>query len=164
VIQALSVPLIAAGDGLTVTTAVLVQPVDANANVMFEVPAATPVTTPSLLPISAMVALPELHVPAPDELVSVVVSNGQTLKVPPIAAGAAFTVTTEKTRQPVAVSVKVIVAVPALTPLTTPSDNPTVATLVLLLAQVPAPVALVSAIVALGHIAPVLPPIGNGVA
>ena len=163
VIHALNVPVIAAGEGFTVRTAMLVQPVDASVNVMFVVPAPTPVTTPSPLPISAIVALPELHVPVPDVLVSVVVSRGHTLRLPPIAAGAAFTVATVYTLQPVEVSVKVIVAVPALTPLTMPLDNPTDAILALLLVQVPAPDTLVSAIVAPGHIAPVLPPIGSGV-
>jgi hypothetical protein len=142
--HAFKVPVMGAGEGFTVTIAVLLQPVAFNTKVIVAVPAATPVTTPLLVPIAAMVALLELQVPAPDALVNVVVSKGQTDKVPPMAAGNPLTDTVVTAVQPVDVSVNVIFEVPAPTPITTPVEELTVAAAVLLLAHVPAPDAFVN--------------------
>jgi hypothetical protein len=62
-----------------------------------------------------------LHVPLPDALVSTVVEFAQTCSVPPIAAGAAFTVTALVTKQPPAKPV--IVTPPADKPVTTPVEE-----------------------------------------
>jgi hypothetical protein len=66
----------------------------------------------------------------------VVVEPVQTDAVPVIAAGCVLTVTVAVEKQPPD-NVYVITAVPALTPVTTPVDEPTVATPVLPLVQVP---------------------------
>jgi hypothetical protein len=93
------VPLIADGNGFTVTTALAWQPVD-NIYVILEVPEATPVTTPLPVPIVAMAVLPLLQLPLP-ELVSVVVEPVQTSELPLIADGNGFTVATIIAWQPV---------------------------------------------------------------
>ena len=84
-----ALPTIADGCGLTVTTAVLLQP-PAMVYVIVAVPADTPVTSP----VADTVAVPVLlHVPLPVASVSAVVDPAHTLKVPVMAAGVGFTVT-----------------------------------------------------------------------
>jgi hypothetical protein len=63
----LSEPLIAAGNGLTVTIAVLIQPVLIVYDIT-AVPPATPVTTPLDEPTVAIPILPLVHVPPDGEL------------------------------------------------------------------------------------------------
>jgi len=79
------------------------------------------------------------HVPPPGEVVRVNDEFTQTEPVPPIGAGVGLTDSTAVVEQPSA-SVKVMVVVPGPeAPVTTPEVEPTVATVVLLLAQVPVP-------------------------
>jgi hypothetical protein len=80
---------------------------------------------------------------------------------PSIAEGAGFTVTALVIEHPLAVRVNVMLAVPAATPPTTPVDEPTVATDVLPLSQVPAPETSLRVIVSPGHTEPV-PDIADG--
>jgi hypothetical protein len=90
----LSAPSIAVGNGLTVNTAVAIQPVG-NVCVMVTVVAVAtvpPVTTPVVDPIAATVVLLLLQVPPPASL-SVVVKPEHTASVPSIAVGNGFTVT-----------------------------------------------------------------------
>jgi hypothetical protein len=75
-------------------------------------------------------------VPPAGEELSVVVKPVQTEPVPVIAAGCVLTVTGLVEKQPPD-NVYVITVVPALTPFTTPVEEPTVATPVLPLVQVP---------------------------
>jgi hypothetical protein len=94
------VPVIAAGSGLTVTTAVLKQP----ALTMYEivdVPSVNPATTPVPTCTVAFTILLLLHVPPPDED-RVVVDPIQVLNVPVTAPGEVFTVTSLVRMQPVA--------------------------------------------------------------
>lgn len=86
----LSVPVIVAGRGLTVTVTKALQP-DAAVQVMVAVPADTPVTMPLDEPMIAMVVAPLLHVPDGVD-VSVVVPPAQTVALPEMA-GVVFTVT-----------------------------------------------------------------------
>ena len=85
-------PNIDPGNGLTVTTAVVWQPVG-NTNMIVDVPADTPVTTPLVMPIVAMPVALLLQVPGALASVSVVVSPAHTSSVPVITAGNGFTVT-----------------------------------------------------------------------
>lgn len=86
----LAVPVMAAGALFTVTTRVLIQPVD-NRYVIVVVPAVNPRTTPDVFTVpTAMLLL--LQVPPPGHA-SVVVLATHTEAVPVIASGAAFTVT-----------------------------------------------------------------------
>jgi hypothetical protein len=133
------VPVIFAGIGLMVSIAVLIQPVDVSVKLITGLPAVIVFTNPELDPIIAIPRLLLAHVPAPDELVRVVVLPAQSSCVPPIAAGSAVTVTVRVVIHPV-FCVKVITAVPALKPDTIPVADPTVATAVLPELQVPAPV------------------------
>lgn len=87
--QADSVPPIAAGKALTVTTALRVQPT-VEVNTIVDVPGAVPVTTPAL-EMGATVGLLLDHVPV-EVLVRVDVLPSHTVRDPPIAAGSAFTV------------------------------------------------------------------------
>lgn len=103
---------------------------------MVEVPAATPETIPDEDTVALLVLL-LLHVPAPPS-VSAVVAPMQTLGLPLIAPGNGLIVTGMDVVQPVP-SVKVIDVVPLVTPDTWPLAGSTVATLVLLLFQVPVP-------------------------
>ena len=91
----LAVPEIVDGEVYTVTGVTVWQPVDVIVNVIFDVPAVTPVTTPELATTEATPTLPLAHVPGPDASPSVVVSPVQTLVVPVITAGNGFTVTTD---------------------------------------------------------------------
>lgn len=88
----LSVPLMAAGKGFTVTTVVVMQPV-ANVYVITAVPAAMPVTTPVDGATVATSRLPLLHVPPGMVLLSVVVAPSHTLATP-VDEGVGFTVST----------------------------------------------------------------------
>jgi len=80
-----AVPVMAAGNGFTVTVAVTKQPVPRVYD-MTDVPADTPVTTPpAVIVATAGVAL--LHVPPPVASFNVVVEPTHTFNVPVIAAG-----------------------------------------------------------------------------
>ena len=94
------VPVKVVGFGLTVTMAVLIQPVP-SVYVITDVPATEPVTTPEVE--SAMVALPLLLLQVPPAGVEfkVVVSPMHTVNVPVSVVGLALTVTTAVLRQPV---------------------------------------------------------------
>jgi hypothetical protein len=94
-------PAIAAGNGLTVTTTVFMQPVLVSVKEMIAVPWATPKTTPLAAPTEATVGSLLDHVPAPVISVSVVVLFTQTLSVPPGIAGKGFTVICSLLVQPV---------------------------------------------------------------
>ena len=100
----LCVPVITAGDGVTVTTIELLQPLPRDV-VIVVVPADMPVTTPvvgSTVPTAGTLLL---QVPPGEDEVSVVVSPTHTLAVPVIVPGPAFTVTVAVAKQPVAVTV-----------------------------------------------------------
>ena len=84
-----SVPPIAAGEGLTVTGVVILQPV-LMVYVIVAVPAVPPVTTPEAS-IAAMARLLLLHVPPDDALLRVVVAPGHVVGVPVIDEGSGFT-------------------------------------------------------------------------
>jgi hypothetical protein len=93
-----------------------------------------------------------LQVPQHVASIRVVFVPWQSDKVPVIAAGAASTVTVVVVKQPVLVSVYVMVDVPppVLTPVTMPVVAPTVAMPGLELSQVPVP-PLLSVVVVPGH-------------
>lgn len=117
---------------------------------MVLVPAVTPVMVPLVL-IVATDGVLLLQVPPVVVLLTVVVCPTHTCSVPAIAAGSGFTVTVAVRIHPVP-SEYVIVAVaavvlPVSTPLTVPIPS-TVATVVLLLAQVPPAVVVLSDVVA----------------
>lgn len=103
--------------------------------VMTAVPALIPVTIPLAEPIFATEAFPLVQVPPVTLLVNVPVLPAHIDMRPPIVAGAAFTVTVAVVLH--APTVYVITAVPAATPATIPEEEPTVATSVLPLLQVP---------------------------
>jgi hypothetical protein len=94
-------PVIEAGNGFTVTTIVVRQPVG-NVNVIRAVPAETPVTTPVTASIAAIAGLALLHVPGPpgEALLSVVIDPTHTTGVPSIGSGFGFTVKVAATVQP----------------------------------------------------------------
>ena len=94
-----SVPLIAVGSGFTVTTAVARQPVESVYDIS-EVPAATPVITPAASMV-ATAGVPLLQVPPVLTVLAVVVWFTHTVRVPVIADGSGFTVTTAVVGQPV---------------------------------------------------------------
>ena len=116
--QALSAPVIAAGSGSTVTTAVLVQPEEVSLNVIVVVPADTPVTTPVDTLIVATPGVLLAHVPVPSGFVSVVVDAGHMVVEPAIALiGTGVTVVVAFDPQlvlAVAVTVYTVVEVTAL--------------------------------------------------
>jgi hypothetical protein len=101
------------------------------------VPAAIPDTTPvlELTVATPVVLLPHVPLLALDNDVVVV---AQTLLVPLMVSGVAFTVSTLVTEQPEIVYV--FATMPAATPVTIPVEAPIVATSVLLLLHVPPPV------------------------
>jgi hypothetical protein len=103
--------------------------------VIKDVPVAMPFTTPDDEPMVATPVLLLTQVPPVALFVKVVVPPTHALSVPPIAPGAAFTVTTDVAKQPPG-KVYVIVDVPAPTALTTP-EALMVATVVVALCQVP---------------------------
>ena len=99
--QTASVPSIAVGNGFTVATAVMMQSVG---NVYVIVAVLVVITTPPVTrPVAEpILAIPEallLHVPPVVASLNVVVSPEQTLRVPSIAVGDGFTVTTAVTIQ-----------------------------------------------------------------
>jgi len=100
---------------------------------------AVPIPTPVTTPVALTVATPGvllLHVPPPVALANAAVPPRQMLTgLVGVMGDIAFTVTVIKLVHPV-VSVKVILAVPALMPVSRPVE-PIVATAVLLLIQVP---------------------------
>ena len=159
----LVVPIIAVGVGLTVTIAVILQPVPM-VYVSNAVPAVAPVTV-TLLPAATIVALLLLmaHVPPAVASLRTMGEPTQTAGVPRIAVGRGLTVTTAAAVQPVLLSVNVILVVPASNADTTPVVRPTVPTAVLLLLQVPAPVASLS-VIAEPWQTTVVPEIADGVA
>jgi hypothetical protein len=138
----------AAGNGFTVTTLVIRQPVG-NVYVITAVPAVKPFTIPLEELIIATDVLP-LHVPPVTVFVKVVAKPAQTDAVPPMAGGSGLTVKTTVDVQPDG-SVYVITVVPDASPLTTPLLIPIVATVVLLLLQVPPVVLLLKVAVSPSH-------------
>ena len=93
-------PSIGEGSGLTVTTAVIMQPVPI-VYVIFTVPAVPPVTVTEPAIVILPVPVPVLHVPPPGVSLSVVVEPEQTVSEPIIGTGKVFTVTTAVVIQPV---------------------------------------------------------------
>jgi len=88
------VPVIAAGDELTVTCVIAVHPAaPVLTNDMFDVPAVTPVTIPVVPPTVAFAVTLLLHVPGVPALLNVVVPPMHIASLPVFAERAAFTVT-----------------------------------------------------------------------
>ena len=95
-------PLIAPGRPLTVTTCVRTHPLAVLVNTIVVVPAAIPVTTPTVFTVPTALVLLDHEPPGVAEEVSVVVFPAHiTIGPPPITAGSASTVTTEVVIQPV---------------------------------------------------------------
>jgi len=150
-------PVISGGVLLTVSVVVTKQP-EGNVYVMVVTPVCEPVSIPDVATILAMELLLLLQVPPVVASLNKVASPTHTSETPVIIPGKALTVTTT-----VAVQLPneyPIVAVPGDTPNTFP-DMSTVATLVLLLLQLPPPMASVKKVVAPLHKATV-PVIGSG--
>src|ERR1700677_2736201 len=103
---------------------------------MVAVPGVAPVTVPEDIPTVTTDVLPLLQVPPVVVFSNVVVSPAHTVSVPEITDGNEFTVMPLVTVQPVG-RVYVTEAVPGVTPVTTPVAGAMVATVVLLLDQVP---------------------------
>ena len=103
------------------------------------VPADIPVTNPQGAQTFATVVSELVHMPPGMTSVKIILLPTPTFVPPVIAAGVAFTVTTVVTALPY--TIYVITEVPAASPLTVPVDEPTIATAVLLLLQVPPVVA-----------------------
>jgi hypothetical protein len=101
-------------------------------------PEDTAVTIPEEDPIAAFVTSLLLHLPPPGRSLSVVVAPAQIVVVPVIEEGSGLMVSALVAKQPVG-NVYVRVVAPFATPLTMPLPEPIVATLVLLLVQVPLP-------------------------
>ncbi len=102
-----------------------------------------PVTTPVAEPTTATEILLLFQVPPGVVDDKVMLAPRQTGPLPVMDAGAGFTVIVAVFVQPVEVNVKVRVVVPPLSAVRLPVDEPTDATVVLLLAQVPDPELLV---------------------
>ena len=145
-------PDIAAGNGFTVTTVVMIHPVP-NVYVMVAVlvtATTCPVITPVVSPAVATAVLLLLHVPPPGVSNKLEVKPEQTVFVPVIAAGNGFTVT-------IAVAAQIpkvydIVVVPVPLPVTIPpAVIEAVVTSVLL--HTPPPVASLSEVVSPRHTA-----------
>jgi hypothetical protein len=98
--QRLSVPLMGAGDGFTVTVAVVEQPPGSVYPIITAVAADTPVTRPEVSPTVASVVAPLLQVPPGVASYRTVVNPTHTLIVPVMAAGSGFTVTVAVAMQP----------------------------------------------------------------
>ena len=96
--HACNIPVIDAGVGSTVTTAVTLQPVP-TVYVTIHVPEATPVIAPVVVFTVAMVGHTQDQVPPGVAVVSDPVFPAQTCSDPVIAAGNEYTVTTCVTRQ-----------------------------------------------------------------
>ena len=144
-VQIFVAPVMADGNGFTVTFNVLKQPFGI-VYVITGVPVATPVTIP--VPATT-VASPELllvHMPPLVPSVRGMVAPIQTEVVPVIAAGDALTVIGVIALHP-PLMVYVILAVPAETPVTTPVPDITVAIAVLPLLHAPPDVVLLNVVV-----------------
>jgi hypothetical protein len=134
-VQAAAVPVIAAGNGFTVTTRVALHPVESVYEIV-DVPFMIPLTTPVDRSTVATAVLPLVQLPPSVALARLVERPIQTLAVPEIAAGSALTVTIACLKHPVG-NVYVIEAVPAETPVNTPALALIVATDVLPLLHIP---------------------------
>jgi len=139
--------------GLTVTTSVTWQlPIT---YVIAAVPADSPVTLPEA---STVAIVPEVaQLPPVVTSLSAIEEPRQTADTPVIADGVKLTVIAVEYVQPVAVNVKLIVSAPGVMPVITP-PVPAVATVALLLAQLPVPISE-SVVVAPSHrwVVPVIP-------
>src|SRR5438552_391935 len=113
---------------------------------MVATPAATPVTMPVEAPTVAVPVALLLQVPPLMASVRVMVAPVHTVEEPEIADGADTTVTVILVLQPVG-NVYTMELVPGETPVTIPEEEPTVATPVAVLVQVPPAVASVSVVV-----------------
>ena len=140
--KTLVVPVMAAGNELTVTTATAKQP-SPKAYVIAADPADTAVTTPEAEPTVATPVDAELHDPPEVPSLSEAVDPAHRESVPVMGAGTALTVTMVVVKHPPGV-VQVIVAVPGDTPDTIPDDEPTVAMPVAPEVQIPPDVASLS--------------------
>jgi hypothetical protein len=127
-------PVISEGSGLTVIAFVREQPIPIVYEIV-NVPAATPVTTPSVSTVPIAMSL-LLHVPPVVIVANVVVLPRHTVDAPVIVAGNWFTVTSLVISQPELI-LYVIVAIPSETPVHIPVDDTIVATAALLLVHVP---------------------------
>ena len=120
---------------------------------------AVPAVPPVIFPLASTLAvllLLLLHAPPVTASVNAVLLPAHTLAVPASGNGVRFTVTMALAAQPVAVTTKEMVAVPAAPPVTVPVPV-TVAIPVALLLQVPPVVPSASAIVFPAHMA--MPPL-----
>jgi len=115
---------------------------------MVAVPAAMPVITLAAVVATAVLLL--LQVPDGVASLRVVVRPAHTFMVPVMAAGSGLTVSAVVAVQPVG-KVYVMVRAPADTPVMIPVVLPAVASVVLLLLQVPPVVALLSVVVRPAH-------------
>jgi hypothetical protein len=101
--QTLARPVIGAGNGLTVTVVVVIQPVTVAVNVIVITPALIPESTPVVALMLPTAGALLLHVPPPVVKFSkVIVPPTQTWVGPVMAAGSGCTVTTAVLRQVVA--------------------------------------------------------------
>jgi len=148
-------PVIVAGDELTVTTVLTLQPA-LRVYVMEDVPVATPVTRPEDALIVAIEVVPLLQVPPLVESLNAVVNPVHTTAVP-VIAGTAVTVIVVIRMHPV-LSIYVMMAVPVLMPAAIPVDEPMVAIPLLLLVQIPPETELFKVVVEPIHaiVAPVI--------
>ncbi len=154
--QATDGPVIAAGNGFTVTVAVRPQP--PAVYVIPEVPALLPLTTPEV--DMTVAAVPEtLQLPPNGVLLNVVVDPTHTFNAPVITDGTGLTVTVAVFEHP-APSEYVITVVPGAEPVTIP-EVPIPATDGVALLHAPPLIALLSGVVEPGHTVRV-PRIGPG--
>ena len=159
----LRLPEIGAGEGLTVSVVVALQPV-ASAYVIVVVPPTPPtvVIVPVAEPMVATPVLLLLHVPPPPVAsVNVTLPPKHNVVAPEIATGDGLTVTTTLVVQFVVNVYKMVDVPPVPRPVTVPDEEPTVATPVLLLLQVPPPITSESEILRPEHTANVLDTIGE---
>ena len=110
------------------------------------VPDATPPNVPDV-EIVPVAVLELLQVPPIGEQVYILVEPSHALAPPAIVSGNGLTVTADTAMQP-GLTLYVMFTTPPATPVTTPVDEPTVATLTLLLIHVPPPAALLNVVVA----------------
>lgn len=99
--QTLPAPVIAGGNGFTVSVRVMEQPVEESVKVMVVVPAATPLTTPVAMLIVAVPVLLLAHVPPPALLLKVADEPTHTAAAPDMAGGGPLTVILVVVKQPV---------------------------------------------------------------
>ena len=154
------IPVGVAGPGLTVSVFDAEQPVG-NVYMMFVVPDNTPKTMPDDEPIVAIAVLLLLHVPPVVASASDADTPTQIDDGPVMPAGSWFTVAGVVVVQPVP-NEYVTVTVPVVTPARKPVAEPIVATLMLLLVQVPPVAGSPNAVVLPTHtrVVPVIVP-GN---